>query len=104
MSRTMSQAEVDLARFGLITSTLDLDLDRSSLLSKTQSRRRRMPARDGRRIPSRYQRKLSIDVELGADGLLVRCPSRTLVPVPNSEPPPPAENGPLKAGGPTAGA
>ncbi|XP_048416315.1 serine/threonine-protein kinase WNK4 isoform X2 [Stegostoma tigrinum] len=104
MSRTMSQAEVDLARFGLITSTLDLDLDRSSHLSKAQSRRRRMPARDGRRIPSRYQRKLSVDVELGADGLLVRRPSRTLVPVPDSQPPPPAENGPLKAGGPTAGA
>ncbi|XP_060705057.1 serine/threonine-protein kinase WNK4 isoform X2 [Hemiscyllium ocellatum] len=106
MSRAMSQAEVDLAGFGLISSALDLDLDldRSSLLSKAQSRRRRVAARDGRRLPGRYQRKSSIDIELGADGLLVRRPPRAPAPVPDSETPPRADNGPLTAGGPTAGA
>ncbi|XP_072417633.1 serine/threonine-protein kinase WNK4 isoform X3 [Chiloscyllium punctatum] len=108
MSRTMSQAEVDLAGFGLISSALDLDLDldldRSSLLGKAQSRRRRVAARDGRRLPSRYQRKSSIDIELGADGLLVRRPPRAPAPAPDSETPPSADNGPLTAGGPAAGA
>ncbi|XP_067869507.1 serine/threonine-protein kinase WNK4 isoform X2 [Heterodontus francisci] len=86
MSSTMSQAEVDLAGFGLIASPLDLE--RSSLLNKMQNRRRR-------RNPCRYHRKASLDIELGADGLLLlRRPLRPEPPPPplllppDSEPPP----------------
>ncbi|XP_067825006.1 serine/threonine-protein kinase WNK4 isoform X2 [Heptranchias perlo] len=70
MSRTMSQAEVDLAGFGVITSALDLD--RSSFLHKMHSHRRRLSGRECRRNSYRHQRKSSIEIEIGADGLLRR--------------------------------
>ncbi|XP_078385877.1 serine/threonine-protein kinase WNK4 isoform X2 [Cetorhinus maximus] len=95
MSRTMSQAEVDLAGFGVIASPLDLDLERSPLLSKMQTRRRRAPARDCRRNP-RLQRRSSIEIQLGADGLLLRRPLRPQL-APDSEPirpPPPSPPSP----------
>ncbi|XP_078080141.1 serine/threonine-protein kinase WNK4 isoform X2 [Mustelus asterias] len=84
MSRNMSQAEVDLAGFGVIPSPLDLELDRSPLLNKMQSRRRRAPARDCRRSQPRGQRRSSI--ELGADGLLVLHRPPRLQTVPDSSP------------------
>ncbi|XP_059812474.1 serine/threonine-protein kinase WNK4 isoform X2 [Hypanus sabinus] len=84
MSRTMSQAEVDLAGFGVMASALDLE--HSPLLNKMHSRRRRFSAKEGRRIPHRAQRKSSIEIELGADGLLLRRPSWAHLYPPDGEP------------------
>ncbi|XP_032891123.1 serine/threonine-protein kinase WNK4 isoform X1 [Amblyraja radiata] len=65
MSGTMSQAEVDLSGFGAL----------DSLLNRMGGRRRRLSGREGRRPPHRTHRKSSVDIELGADGLLLRHPT-----------------------------
>uniref|UniRef100_UPI00398E7DA6 serine/threonine-protein kinase WNK4 isoform X2 n=1 Tax=Pristiophorus japonicus TaxID=55135 RepID=UPI00398E7DA6 len=102
MSSTMSQAEVDLAGFGVISSALDLE--RSSLLSKMQSRRRRLPAKECRRNSYHrpHHRRSSIEIDgMGADGfLLLRRPAWSpLSPAAAAAFPPP---GPA-AGGASAG-
>ncbi|XP_062893588.1 serine/threonine-protein kinase WNK4 isoform X1 [Mobula hypostoma] len=107
MSRTMSQAEVDLAGFGVMASALDLE--HSSLLNKMHSRRRRFSAKEIRRIPHRAQRKSSIEIELGADGLLLRRPSWAHLyphdgePLPRPLPPPPSPSPPLPPPAPILG-
>ncbi|XP_078281037.1 serine/threonine-protein kinase WNK4 isoform X2 [Rhinoraja longicauda] len=65
MSGTMSQAEVDLSGFGAL----------DSLLNRVGGRRRRLSGREGRRPPHRAHRKSSLDIEVGADGLLLRHPT-----------------------------